>query len=140
MTEEEVVYKVVRRENGRLISSNSPFNKGDQVIHSKWIVDYKPHEWTKPHVKNTKLFCCRRYIDALDFAKTRYNSDYEVWEAKAKGVSSLPPVMKFLYMTWDSYRHNWTNKKLPQQGEKAFYGMVLADEIMLVRRIDEKDG
>jgi len=137
MHEEEVIYKVVWNDGRHLLSYNTPRNIIKHGSYQDWIVEYREKKWVKPKVEDTKLFCFRRYIDAYQFSRHNCSGKIEVWEAKARGVCSVPPWLKEHFSSErDAYRTNWSGETPPGLFIGMPYGTILADEIMLVRRIE----
>lgn len=124
------MYKVLRRENGNLVScvigkpSLTELDKG-------WQITYLPYRWVKAKVG--KIIVCKTLDDAQHVRDTEYA--HEIWRCKTKKAMLLPflaSLADYLFKVfWEGSRplsefFERLNSSVP------IYG---ADRIMLTKRI-----
>ena len=122
----KTVWKVVRQDNGKLLSA---------VVEEPIAIEYKPGNWVS--AKTGFLFAFRAVELAAEFA--RNGCGLEIWEAKAQGVWTTERVisaeavrripLRWLADWWDG---KWVTKRYE---DKPFPGTVVCERIKLIRRI-----
>ncbi|MEX0616568.1 MAG: hypothetical protein WD231_01990 [Candidatus Woykebacteria bacterium] len=115
------VYKVIRREGDRLYSS---FARA-----YLWRCEYKVDGRTIPRGESV-LFAFQDLESAESYRESlEKKADIEVWEAKARGCSSIGKVGIYPY-DWVDF---WAKEKVPKQPPPK--GTIACDSLQLVQRV-----
>jgi hypothetical protein len=107
----KTVYKEVLIANGQRRSIMFPIQTDSEL--DDYILIYRPRRWITPRVG--RILCFRDLSSAKMFAERNFfKGTYEIWEAKAKGVSRVSKVLDPWF-----WRHNpsavevfWSNFEL----------------------------
>ena len=98
------MYKIVTKRNGKLYSPTLAWD-------SRWMVEYKPGEWTVPVLPNSGLFFFKSYLQAVEVVEM-WKEDYgplEVWECEVSEVMGLGGMLllnsdTFMQHFWDTFK------------------------------------
>ena len=123
-----IVYKVVLKEEGKLVSA---WARGE------WQETYVPGEWTYPLHGKTGLFAFAHQLDALDWCCSHVRPDsWELWEAEAEDPTPVPKRIpsvrrggvKLILAWWKGLRMN----TLPHSFD-SWYGMGFDGEYLAMQ-------
>jgi len=121
------MYKVLRNDNGNLVS----VNKKD-----KFNLVYNQTDWTQPTVESSRLFV----LETLNDAEAFYNSlskkhpNLEIWECDVEGVGNIQPLENI-----KEAEEYWTQRKnhkpTSNRKRRQYSGMVSVTKLKLTRKI-----
>ena len=123
------MYKVLRRENGKLVSCviGSENNPHDELI--KWKLTYYPNRWKK--AKMGKIILCKTLEDAKETLKLQQGD--EIWRCQTKGAIHLK---RLAHLGGESFKKFWNNQYLSSYMCLAHVPPVYgADKIKLTKKV-----
>lgn len=134
----DIVYKVLLKSNEGLSSSN--LSPTEENLINGLVLVYKINEWTRPKIKNSKLFC---FINE-DFAKKCYKALSEndedrfiLYKCEALNIEKpkLCPNISSIIDNIEEYWNNYAIFEGIDDKPPIFEGTMFADELKLIEEI-----
>lgn len=101
------MYKVLRKENGNLVSCVMG-KPGLKFLHD-WKITYPPNKWVKPKIG--KVIVCK----TLNIAKQVFDTEnaHEIWRCQTRKTVEIKKLISFSEDTMHLFIAFWMHRKLP---------------------------
>ena len=122
------MYKVLRREDGKLVSCVIGYRETEIGL-KKWELTYYPHRWKK--AKIGKIILCKTLKDAIETSRIQQGD--EIWRCQTKGAIHLK---RLAHLSGENFERFWNDRYLSSYMYFAHVPPVYgADRIKLTKKV-----